>query len=231
MSSKTHGIDPQPLFAGEFRWVWYKLIPTNVSITPFYLEPVRREINARGMLPSGNVYALFAGDQVDFHWEFSASFSFSLKSDMLVSLVTENNINSQEGLTAFLGNVADEVEACVIRILNSTANADELEKILAGTSEILEKKVQEQFYAITNFSCVVKNAHFPDFILYSQVRGLYEEYMAKQREYSASLISEKAEKRINFLLRIDELERYGELLTKYPILMQYIYMMQTVGAE
>jgi hypothetical protein len=137
-------------------------------------------------------------------------------------VVTENNISSQEGLTAFQQNLAEGIEACIIRSLNSSAEADELENILTDSGKTLEKQVMEQFPDITNFSCVVKNARFPDFILYRQVRSLYEDFLAKQREYTASSMDERAEKRINFQLRIDELERYGELLNKYPILLQYL---------
>ena len=39
IASKTHGVDPQLVKSGEFRWVWYKLIPTNVKIAVFSPEP------------------------------------------------------------------------------------------------------------------------------------------------------------------------------------------------
>jgi len=222
LRSKTHGIDPLPLRSGEFRWVWYKLIPTNVTIDAFSLAPVQREISAQGVLPSGNVYALFAGNQVDFDWEFSASFSFSLKSDMLVSLADEHNIHTQKELDVFQENLADGIEAFIIRYLSSPANADELESILAGATQSLTEQALEQFPAIENFSCVVKNARFPDFILYREMRGLYEDFIAAQRELAVSSMNRNAEGRINSLLRLNELERYGELLTKYPILLQYL---------
>jgi len=222
MRSKTHGVDPLPIVPGEFRWVWYRLLPTNVAISVFSLEPVQRTINARGVLPSGNVYAVFAGDQVDFNWEFNASFSFSLKSDALVPLAVSHNIHTQEELNLLLQNIADGIEAFVTQYLNSPLSVDELENLYAGSSEALEKKALEQFPAVENFSCLVKNVRLPDFILYRQLRDLYENFIAAQRELTASTLEQKAEDRINSRLRMNELERYGELLTKYPILLQYL---------
>ena len=231
MSSKTHGIDPRPISAGEFRWVWYKLIPTNVTIKVFTIAPVHRTINATGTLPSGRVYALFAGDQVDFSWDFNATFSFTLKEDILVPLVMENTIASQEEFAGFQEDLADEIEAFIIRYLSSPVHADEMEHILAGSSEILEKQVAEHFPAISSFSCLVNNVRFPDFILYQQVRSLYENFMSRQKEYLAASMGQKAEGRINTLIRIDELERMGELLSRYPVLLDYLRQVPDRQAE
>jgi hypothetical protein len=99
----------------------------------------------------------------------------------------------------------------------------ELEQILSGGgSEGLNTDVLKQFPFIENFSCVVHTANFPDFTLYRSVKGLYEDYLAKQREYLSSSIDQQAGNRIESQLRFDELARYGELLTKYPVLLQYL---------
>ena len=222
MRSKTHGTDPRAVVPGEFRWVWYKLIPTNVAISVFNTGPVQRTINARGVLPSGNVYAVFAGDQVDFNWEFNATFSFTLKSEALVSLADAHNLHTQEELDLFQQNVADGIEAFITRYLNSPVSADELENLYEGSSHALEKQVLEQFPSVENFSCLVKSVRLPDFILYREIRDLYEDFIAAQRELTAATLEQKAEDRINSRLRMNELERYGELLTRYPILLQYL---------
>ena len=231
MSSKTHGIDPRPVVSGEFRWVWYKIIPTNVKITAYHIQPVHQNISTGGLLPSGNVYALFAGDQVDFSWDLSCSFSYSLNPEELVALVTENSISSPEELTVFQQDLTDRIEAFILGFLGNPDEADELEKFMAGSSQALETKVQEHFPFIENFTCLVKNVRFPDFALYRQVRGLYETFISTQRDYAASLMGKTAENRINSLLYLDELERYGELLTKYPILLEYLSQVQNKAAE
>ena len=66
INSKTHGVNPELVRSGEFRWIWYKLIPTNVNIAVFRLDPVNFTMNFSSSLPSGDTYASFAGIEADF---------------------------------------------------------------------------------------------------------------------------------------------------------------------
>jgi hypothetical protein len=224
MRSKTHGIDPRLIREGEFRWVWYKLIPTNVDITAYRLNRVEHSFVFQNSLPSGGTYAAFAGISADFSYDLSASLSFTLHPDSLVSLLADFNIGSQEDLDTLEKALAGDIEALVLRQLGLDGeNTGAIEEILrSGSSPELEKAIEQQFPAIENVSCLIKTAVFPDFALYRQVRELFEAFLAQQREYLSGSLREKAETRIDSRLRFDELERYGELLTKYPILVQYL---------
>ncbi|MDR2178508.1 MAG: hypothetical protein LBP20_10790, partial [Treponema sp.] len=68
MRSKTHGVDPRLIREGEFRWVWYKLIPTNVGITIFTPRHVERSICLAGTLPLGDAYGSMVGLDTDFSY-------------------------------------------------------------------------------------------------------------------------------------------------------------------
>jgi hypothetical protein len=222
--SKTHGIDPRLIREGEFRWIWYKLIPTNVDITVYRLDRVEHSFSLSNSLPSGGTYAAFAGITADFSYDISASVSFSIRPEALVPLIAEYGIGSQEDLEAREKSLAGDIEAFILRRLGLEGeNSEDLEEILrTGSSPALENALKEQFPAAENLQCLVKTAAFPDFALYRQVRGLYEAYLAQQRDYLAGDLREKAESRIDSRLRFDELERYGELLSKFPILLQYL---------
>ena len=226
ISSKTHGVDPEPVRSGEFRWVWYKLIPTNVQIAVFRIEPVKFHVDFSSSLPSGDSYASFAGLGADFSWELKGEISFSLDPEMLVSVASEHNLASQEELDAYLQDIARNIEVIILRILSS-AETDSLrmERILSGSAdEEMEKEVKKQFPQIRDFSFVIQSAKYPDFVLYRQVRLLYEEFLAKQREYAAASFGRRAENHIEAQFHFSELERYGELLTKYPVLLEYLAM-------
>jgi len=222
--SKTHGIDPNLVKPGEFRWLWYKLIPTNVTTAVFRLNPVYREFSAHNTLPSGKVYAVFAGIDENFSWEIRAAFSFNLRSEALVELAAVNNIGTQEELTRYQNDVAGQIETFILRRINGN---DEFSRqvetlITEGESSELEREIQAQFPFITDFSLKVKSARFPDFSLYRQTKGLYENYITFQKDYLSGGLREKAQSRIESHQRFDELEQYGELLTKYPILLDYL---------
>jgi len=226
INSKTHGVDPEIVRSGEFRWVWYKLIPTNVQIAVFRIEPVKFHVDFNSSLPSGDSYASFAGLGEDFSWELKGEISFSLDPQALVSVVSQYNLTGQEDLDAHLRNVAHNIEVMILRVLSSAeTDSLRLEKIMAGNSdEEMEKEVKDQFPQIRDFSFVIHSAKYPDFVLYRQVRLLYEEFLAKQREYVTSAMGRRAESHIEAQFHFNELERYGELLTKYPVLLEYLAM-------
>lgn len=223
--SKTHGYDPKVIKTGEFRWLWYKLIPTNVKIAVFNPEEGNFNVSLNSSLPSGDIYASFAGlGNADFTWELKASILFSIDPDKLVQLVSSNNINNQEELNEYMRKTAKGMEVIVLRILTSSeTDSERLEKILAGNQDYeLEAEVKNTYSQIKDFSFMIQSAKFPDFVLYRNVRLLYEEFLAKQREYISSSFGRRAESLIEARFRFEELERYGELLTKYPALLDYL---------
>jgi hypothetical protein len=215
--SKTHGLDTHLVKPGEFRWIWYKLIPTNVTTTVFRLNPVTHAFSASNTLPSGGTYAAFAGIGGDFSWEIRAAFSFSLRPEALIPLVTADNIGTQEELDRHETAIAGQIETSILRRI------DLLENLLQnGESPELERAIQEQFPDIGHFSLTVQSARFPDFALYRQTKELYEQYNALQKEFLYDDLREKAKSRVESFRRFDELEQYGALLTKYPILLEYL---------
>jgi len=222
--SKTYGMYPNLVKPGEFRWLWYKLIPTNVTTSVFRLTPVNHEFSAYNTLPSGKIYSAFAGINENFSWEIRAAFSFSLQSEALISLVNDNNISNQEELTRYQNDIAEQIQAFILRQINTDNDfSHHIETLIKeGESPELEREIQGKFPFITNFSFKIKSAQFPDFALYRQAKELYESYVVFQNNYLSGGLREKAQSRIDSYQRFDELEHYGELLTKYPILLEYL---------
>jgi len=224
ISSKTHGIDPEPVKSGEFRWIWYKLIPTNVEIAVFKLDPVKFDINFNSSLPSGDTYAAFAGLGVDFSWNLKANVSFSLNPDMLVSVVSAHNLKNQADMDLYLLDISKGIENYILRAFSSVeTDSTRLENVMAGKGDAeLEREIAVLYPEIKDFSLTVESAHFPDFILYREIRLLYEDYLKKQRELASASFGKRAENQLASQFHFNELERYGELLTKFPILLEYL---------
>jgi len=223
--SKTHGIDPNPVRSGEFRWIWYKLIPTNVKISVFSLDYNKYPINFRSSLPSGETYADFIGlTNADFSWNLKGELGFKLAPENLISVVTQNNLIDQEDLDKYLQSIAQNIENLLLRLLSSQGtDSARLEQLMSGNSDpYLEMEIKGYFPEINDFSIKIQSAKYPDFVLYRQLRLIYEDYLTKQREYAVSSFGKRAETHIESRFRIEELEKYGELLTKYPILLDYM---------
>ena len=229
ISSKTHGIDPKLARSGEFRWIWYMLLPTNVKISVFNPEYAKFNLQFNSDLPSGKTYASFAGlSTADFSWDLNGEIAFNINPDHLVRLTALNNLSGQEDLNALMERTAKDIEIIIMRSLSTISSADDstrIEKIMTGNGDAqMEKEIKTAFPEIDEFLFTIQTVKFPDFVLYRQLRLLYEEFLVSQREYVTSTFRKMAENHINIQLKLSELEQYGELLTKYPILLEYIQL-------
>jgi len=227
INSKTHGLDQKLVQSGEFCWIWYKLIPTNVKISVFSLEHNKYPIDFNSSLPSGDTYATFIGlTNTDFSWNLKGVLSFKLDPQMLITVVGKNNLTDQNELDAYLQSVAQNIEVLVLRLLSSHGtDSTRLEQLMSGTSDAeLDREVKANFPEICDFSIEIKSAKYPDFVLYRQLRLIYDGFLSSQREYAISSFGKRAENHMETQLRFEELERYGDLLTKYPILLEYLAM-------
>lgn len=220
MRSKTHGIDPVVIREGEFRWLWYAIIPTNTALNVFTLRLVEQPIRITGSLPSGNAYALFAGLEADFSYEYAGSLSFMVKPDQLPVLITERSVANQEDLEAFERRIAGEIASySTRRIREHVAAGNELGEL---SMDKLKEDILREYPYIENLSCGGAMVQYPDLVLYNSLRKIYEDYRTGQQKSQESDVSPPANRQINARIRLDELAKYGELLTKYPILLQYL---------
>jgi hypothetical protein len=222
--SKTHGVDETLIREGEFRWIWYKLIPTNAETLVFTLKPVSWPFRAQGSLSSGDVYAAAAGMNADFSYELSGTLSFSIKPELLPGLVTNNGVGDQAGLEEYETRQAQALEAFAVQRLAAYGREGQLGDLQTGLALRLEEELRRAFPDMEQLSCSINTVKLPDFALYNLVRSVYEDYLAAQRNILRDDMTIQAQRNVDSLFRFDELERYGALLTKYPVLLQYLEM-------
>ena len=226
LRSKTHGLDPQVIREGEFRWLWYKLIPTNVTVTTYTLGPVTRPIRSSGSLPSGQVYAALAGVEADFSWEISGEISFSLRPEALPELTLRENLQSNEDLRRAEERLAARIENFVLQRLRAFAESGDEGRLQAlmftGSLPELDAEIQRTFPEIRNLLCTIRVVRFPDYALYRSLKELHREYLSLLSAALDPAIAAGAEARMGINLRLEELARYGGLLTRYPILLNFL---------
>jgi len=226
LRTKTHGLDPDVIREGEFRWLWYKLIPTNAVVSTFTLPLVLRPITSSGSLSSGATFAALAGVEADFSWELSGELSFNIKAESLPALVARENITSNDDLRHAENRLAERIANFVLARLRSLADSGDSDQFdalrFSGSLAELDKEVLASFQDIENFMCTMTVVNFPDFTLYRSLAELYREYIQRQTELVSPGIASAGEGRLGMNLRLDELARYGELLSRYPILLQFL---------
>jgi hypothetical protein len=226
LSSKTHGIYGQVLEDGKFVWLWYRLIPKNTKITVFDIKTQNVSVTVDGELPQGETYASFVGLKISFLWRISGSVSFSVNHEMLPPLVKETGLTDQAALDVYTAELGIQLTSFIEQRLSYyCAQRDALEEISAsGAYKKLDDDIRAAFPYISRLSCSLTVKQFPDYDLYESAKSLYDDYTAYQREILNSEITSNAAERINSQFRLDELAKYGELLTKYPVLLDYLKM-------
>ncbi len=224
--SKTHGVDKEIIQDGKFRWLWYKLIPTNVKTLNFKLTQTEQRISIHTSLPSANTYASFSGMStvMDFSYEISGSFSFLLKAEMLPSLVEKNIINGSDSLQIYINSLAEKISGYIVQQLQSySADPDFLKTFLGNPAPPdFTNTVQSRFPEIAYFSCSINNVDYPDLDLYLSAKNLYQNYLARQGEILMEQAAAETARINSAQQRYDELKQYGELLSEYPVLIQYL---------
>jgi hypothetical protein len=164
-----------------------------------------------------------AGIEADFSWEISGNLSFSLKPEYLPELSERENIIDDSGLRLAEESLAAIAENLVLERLKTYAASDSMESIVFATSlPELNSEIQAKIPEIENVNCTIQVTRLPDYSLYLSLRALYQEYLARQNAVLTQDVTREAERRINARIRFEELTQYGELLTKYPILIEYL---------
>jgi hypothetical protein len=224
LRSRTHGTDGAVIREGKFRWVWYKLIPRNVTLTVFGINEQSISIEETGILPSGDIYSAMAGLKTDFSYKLSVTVSYRLKGESLPALADRENLLTQEDLDAYTEKLSGEIENHVRGLLWAYGENEKalLEARQTGTIRGLETALGSAFPDTETMRCTVKTLRFPDFILYGEVRGLYRDYLAAQRSDLRGTVTIMAAEAVRNRRRFEELTSYGELLTKYPVLLKYL---------
>ncbi|MDR1788448.1 MAG: hypothetical protein LBR16_08390 [Treponema sp.] len=222
--SKTFGVDSRPVREGDFRWLWFKIIPTNVRIEVYKPTRLTRPFTTEGALPSGKTYAVIAGINETFAWRVQGSFSFSLKIDRIPQLAAEGIFSDQEGLDTWTKKLADDIEAFIFQRVKAYGSDDAKMRALLEEGDLssITADVSGAFPGIEHFSCALRSVTFPDFALYAQVKQIYTDYLERQRRSLANTSDREAESRLRSRLRMAELTEYGELISKYPDLIQYL---------
>jgi hypothetical protein len=219
LRSKTHGVDPAVVKDGEFRWVWYRLIPTNTRIIPFVLKPKTGSLEISGQLPQADTYKMFAKN-ANFAWSLGLVYSFTIKPDDLPALVRDKSIENADDLDAYGEDIVSGIENMAQKFSVTQELFDNL------SSPALENQIRAAYPEIDFLELRWELRSVPDFELYEAGKDLYNQYIERQKAILEPNVIEEASRNITNQFRFDELERYGELFSKYPSLLDYLQLEQ-----
>jgi hypothetical protein len=225
--SKTSGVRPELLAEGKITWLWYKLIPGNVKIIPFTLQPVRGQVRLSGDLPQSEVYRKFVGMDADFSWKILVNYEFMIKADTLPGLVESGVVTANDDLEPLVNAAVANIEQEIQTRLNSADVS--VRRIFEKGASGLAGEIAEKNPGISVVSINIMPQKLPDFALYDSGAEIYAGFIEKQKQVIDETVLSEAAKRVSNQFRLDNLEQFGALFERYPNLIQYMQFEDTKG--
>lgn len=221
--SKTSGWHDQTYQAGAFAWVWELLIPTNATIYVFEDETRRLSVRSESLLPSADLYAAFLEGDPSFTDRIDLQISYQVSAEGLLELAPGGL--RPDGISDWYTDTDSRIEGLVLRILRNTIEdvASSSGSLTSATvSDTVTDQLQERIPEIELISVVVRELALSDIALYREGRDTYMAVQEARRESLITAARNLAQAQAASDQRLGNLERYGQLLSDYPILLDYL---------
>lgn len=224
VASKTGGVAPEPLEAGRFAWSPAALLPTNLRVVSFSPKPAGRSISLEGELPSAAAYRAFMAGEPDFSWSLTIALKAAPKPEALPELFSRYGVDNDEALAAWLSAELDSAlgDARALALAHF-ADEDGAQLLATGRADEAVRDglaAKRPMLEILEFG--ISEARLPDLALYARARELYLSYVERFRASVEPALAEASESAARDQVRMDLLRRYGQLLSEYPKLIDYL---------
>ena len=231
--SKTHGFHPDVIKPGAFSWRWERVIPTNVTLFLFELQPYSSVTRSSGELPSAAAIATVLPTRADFQFDVSIVTTFTIRPEALPALV-ESQVLAPQTLPEWNARTGDAVARAARELLQSKPAAALL-NLTALENEIAAALVS-QFPQIDLIALQFAEVRVPDLELYERARAAYLALLDAQDEARLAAVAALAYQRETGLAdrqaqrdALAVLREYGEVFEQYPMLLQFLAL--PAGAE
>jgi len=222
MVSKTSGIYDKPVVAGKFIWRWERLLPTNVKLMTFQTEPYTSVKGFSGTLPSGDVYGKYYEEKADFSYDVSMKIRLLITPEGILDLVKNQDVRQQEDLEAYFTSKANYIAQKIVDYLiknplsyvkPSTLTDQQLVEIF-GKNDSNLKGFTVQDVEFTRIK-------LPDVNLYEKAKKAFNEYENQLSDSMKRRADEQAASLVEEERTMVQLEKFAQLLQKYPELQEY----------
>ena len=227
--TKTGGYDSKIFQAGDFRWKWENLLPTNLSYSLFDLSPRRISINSEGSLPSGDIYSIYLDGNPDFTYTFNFTIKYRINSTELPGLI-KKGIIIREDIESWHNDFEKLCAVETVSYVQSKNNDSDFRSNIvsdfSALSQNIIKFLELKFDFLEIISFIPEKINFPDIDLYIKGKELYFKRIELANIINSEISAKINEDQALEASRLKILENYGEILTKFPILIDFFSIYQ-----
>ncbi len=224
--SKTSGYRPEVIRPGTFSWHWERVIPTNVTLFMFELQPYTATTRSSGELPSAAALATVLPTPAEFRFEVAIVTTLTVRPEALPALM-EAQALTPDSLPAWSARMADTVAQAARELLQQQPAAAllDLTALEAEIAAALGSRFPEIELAALRFAEV----RLPDLELYERARAAYFALLEAQDAARRAAVAALAYQRESGLAErqaqrdaLAALREYGAVFEQYPMLLEFL---------
>jgi hypothetical protein len=233
LHSKTSGWDQEPIEPGRFSWRWELLIPNNATLHQFPMAT--RSINARGtsLLPSADLYATMLENSPSFRQNIRLRIRYRVSADALVRLAPTglSPDSFEEWYEDTDTEIASEALLLTGRAVEEFLDTDVVAIPVSHVADFVRDGLETRFGDLEILAVVVETLEVPDPELYRLARTTFQTVHAAREAALIEAATATAANQAAGDQQVAILQRYGELFTDYPILLDYLEIAARTGRD
>jgi len=215
--TKTSGWKDKIISTDGFNWSFEKVIPTNYTIHKFKIDSIKFSYSENGELPSAKLYSEFTAiPPENFSYNYSLVGSFKFDPNYLLSMLKDGSFD-QESFIQWQTEKTLEIQNVLKTFILTKIKDNQLLTLEGAASSLLIDK-----YIFLDFSEISINMNNPDMQLYTLSKNRYIQNFEAQSKADEKYLVEALKQKNDEQLRLNLLKQYGEVFTKYPIMIEYL---------
>jgi hypothetical protein len=221
--TKTGGWDEEVTEPGTFVWRWERLLPTNFSMHTFTLVPYTARVSSGGVLPGAEVYEHVLDPPPEFAFSLELSVDFGIRPSALAGLVADALL-TEETFDTWHAETAEIISARAAAYVREQSTRGEFASQLTHMGDpftsALIRHLDTTLPYVDIKGLTIRELRVPDFELYQVAKEIYIDLALKRKESHQAALDEITWTEQRSTQHFDVIERYGELITKYPTLLE-----------
>jgi len=232
--TRTHGWEADVVRPGTFVWRWQRLIPTNLTLHVF--EPGIRRVPVRleGSLPSGRTITEILEQPGVFDYDLRFSVQTRIRPERLPELARDREMRPDD-LDSFTGETDAQIHEIATQALLAIIEADperfRMDTAYTTIETSVRRAVSDELGYLEVVAVSGERIELPDMQLYLTARRLAESVLEARAEALREAARELARQEADTEQDLAMLERYGEILDRYPVLLDYFRVGQEIEGD
>lgn len=223
LHSRITGYETELVRPGDFLWRWQGIIPTDLTVHLIPSDYRIVSLESSGKLPSGEIYLAHAGLEGDFDYHLTMDVQYRVKEGHYLDQV-EKGLLTPDNLDNFFIRTDSQIMDYAVQFLQNPDNLSDNMQQIPGLINLQEEHFVQAFPFLDFASIQIRFSQIPDMELYSALRQDYLHFLHEKNNQLTALTVTQMGRDMQVEEKMEILREYGELITEYPLLLEFFSM-------